>query len=131
MKIWNECGSEHSMKFMMVGHFKTAKDAKDTKELIDKLSEKLRGKINFGINREHFSEDVMKTLQEASCFILSPIDLENFLYDFHTEVNGKKLVLTTYEIEVAAFFKLMIGKGAKVEAFSVPDYPDEGYGRGK
>ncbi len=35
-----------------------------------------------------------------------------------------KIILTTNESEVSAFFKLMIEKGAKVEIYSANDYPD-------
>jgi len=46
-------------------------------------------------------------------------------------VEGDKIILTTEESEVSAFFKLMIIKGAKVEIYSAHDYPDAEYGRSK
>ena len=131
MKIWNGYGSEHSMNLVMIGHFKSSKDAEQTHKVIEKLSDELSGKIDIGTNRERFGDDVMKILREIECYILSPTDLEDFLYDIRTRVEGDKIILTTDEIDVSAFFKLMIDKGAKVEMFSAHDYPNEKYGRGK
>ena len=121
MKIWNGYGSEHSMNLVMIGHFKNSKDAEQTHKVIEKLSDELIGKIDIGTNRERFGDDVMKILRGIECYILSPTDLEGFLYDIRTRVEGDKIILTTDEIDVSAFFKLMIDKGAKVEMFSAHD----------
>ena len=131
MKIWHGYGSEHSMNLVMIGHFKSADDAKKTQNLIEQLTEGLRGKIDIGTYRDRFGDDVMELLRETNCYNLSPSELEHFLYDSHTQVDGDKIVLTTDESEVSAFFKLMINNGAKVEIYSAHDYPDAEYGRGK
>lgn len=131
MKIWNGYGSEHSMNLVMIGNFKNEEDAQKTQEIIEKLSVELSGKIDVGTNRENFPGEVIDILKKADCYILSPGELEHFLYDVHTRVEGNKVILTTDETEVSAFFKLMMHKGAKVEVYSAHDYPDEEYGRGK
>ena len=131
MKIWNGYASEHSMNLVMIGHFKSADDAKKTKQLIEKLSEGLRDKIDVGTSRERFGDDVLNLLREENCYILSPSELEHFLYDTQTRVEGDKMIITTDESEISAFFKLMINKGAKVEIYSAHDYPEAEYGRGK
>jgi predicted secreted protein len=119
------------MNLVMIGHFKSPEDAKKTQKLIDQLSDGLRDKIDIGTSRERFSDEVLDLLREANCYILSPSELEHFLYDTRTRLEGDKIILTTDESEVSAFFKLMIEKGAKVEIFSAHDYPDAEYGRGK
>lgn len=131
MKIWHGYGSEHSMNLVMIGHFKSTEDAEKTQRLIEQLTDGLRDKIDVGSQPDRFDEDVMGLLKEANCYILSPSELENFLYDIHTQVESDKIVLTTDESEVSAFFKLMINNGAKVEIYSAHDYPDAEYGRGK
>ena len=131
MKIWNGYGSEHSMNLVMIGHFKSSEDAEQTHKVIEKLSGELNGKIDIGTNPENFPDDVAEVLHEIRCYILSPDELEHFLYDIRTRVEGDKIILTTDEIEVSAFFKLMIDNGAKVEMFSAHDYPNKKYGRGK
>ena len=131
MKIWHGYGSEHSMNLVMIGHFKSADDAKKTQNLIEQLTEGLRDKIDIGTYRDRFGDDVMDLLRETNCYNLSPSELEHFLYDSHTQVEGDKIVLTTDESEVSAFFKLMINNGAKVEIYSAHDCPDVEYGRGK
>jgi hypothetical protein len=125
MKIWNGYGSEHSMNLVMIGHFKSEDDAKKTQEIIEKLSVELSGKIDIGTNRENFGSEILDILKEADCYILSPGELEHFLYDTQTRVEGDKIILETDETEVSAFFKLMMYKGAKVEVYSAHHYPDE------
>lgn len=131
MKIWHGYGSEHSMNLVMIGHFKSPEDAKKTQKLIEQLSEGLRDKIDIGTSRDRFGDDVLDLLRESNCYILSPSELEHFLYDTHTRVEEDKIILKTDESEVSAFFKLMITKGARVEIYSADDYPDAEYGRGK
>jgi hypothetical protein len=115
----------------MIGHFKSSEDAEKTQTLIEQLSEALRDKIDIGENRDRFDDDILKFLMEKECYNLSPPELEHFLYDTHFRVEGDKIILTTDELEVSAFFKLMIEKGAKVEIYSAHHYPDAEYGRGK
>jgi hypothetical protein len=131
MKIWHGYGSEHSMNLVMIGHFKSPEDAEKTQNLIGQLTEGLRGKIDIGTARYRFGDNVRDLLRETNCYCLSPSELEHFLYEVDTRVEGDKIILTTDESEVSAFFKLMIENGAKVEIFSIHDYPDTEYGRGK
>ena len=119
------------MNLVMIGHFKSPEDAKETQRLIEQLSEGLRDKIDIGTSRDRFGDDVQYLLRETNCYVLSPSELEHFLYDTHTRVEEDKIILKTDESEISAFFKLMITKGAKVEIYSAHDYPDAEYGRGK
>lgn len=131
MKIWNGYGTEHSMNLVMVGHFKNESDANKTQDIIDKLSTELSGKIDVGSNSDYYNDEIHELLKSIGCYILSPSELEHFLYEFNARVVGKKIVLTTDETDVSAFFKLMMHNGAKVEVYSAHDYPEEEYGRGK
>lgn len=131
MKIWNGYGSEHSMNLVMIGHFKTTEDAEKTQELIEQLSEGLRDKIDVGTSRDRYSDPVMDLLRKVNVYDLSPSELEHFLYDVRTRLEGDRIIVTTDESEVSAFLKLMVAKGARVEVYSAHDYPDTNYGRGK
>ncbi len=131
MKIWHGYGSEHSMNLVMIGHFKSPEDADKTQKLIERLTAELSDKIDIGTSRDRYDDDVLDVLRETNCYILTPSELEHFLYNTQTRVEGNKIVLTTDESEVSAFFKLMITRGARVEIYSAHDYPDEKYGRGK
>lgn len=119
------------MNLVMIGHFKSPEDAEKTQKLFEQLSEGLRDKIDIGTCRDRFGDDVLELLRETNCYSLSPSELEQFLFDIRTRVEGDKIILTTDESEVSSFFKLMIEKGAKVEIFSAHDHPDAKYGRGK
>ncbi len=131
MKIWRGYGSEHSMNLVMIGQFKSVDDARKTKQTIDQLTEKLADKIEVGRTRNRFEDEVSALLKDANIYTLSPLELEQFLYDVSTRIEEDKLILTTDESEVSAFMKLMIDRGAKIEIFSAHDYPDAEYGRGK
>lgn len=131
MKIWHGYGSEHSMNLVMIGHFKSVDDANKTNQLIEQFTEELRDKIDIGMSSERYGDDILKFLYDAKCHIIRPSELEHFLYDFSTKVEDNKLILTTEESEVSAFFKLMIEHGARVEIYSTHNYPDSKYGRGK
>lgn len=131
MKVWRGYGSEHSMNLVMIGKFKSVDDAKKSKKIIDQLTEKLTDKIEVGNTRDRYSEDILSLLKEANIYTLRPLELEQFLYETHTKIEGDKLILTTDESEVSAFIKLMVDGGAKIEIFSAHDYPDAEYGRGK
>ena len=131
MKIWQGYGSEHSNNLVMIGHFKTVDDAKETQHLIEQLTEGLKDKIEIGTSYDRFGDDVMDLLRGTNCYSLGPSELEQFLYDTHTQVEGDKIILKTNESDVSAFFKLMITNGAKIEIYSAHDYPDSKYGRGK
>lgn len=131
MKIWHGYGSEHSNNLVMIGHFKRPEDAEKTQKLIDQLTEGLKDKIEIRTFRDRFDDSEMDLLRKTGCYMFSPSELEHFLFDTHTRVEGDKIILTTDELEVSAFFKLMIEKGAKVEIYSAHNYPDTEYGRGK
>ena len=118
MKIWQGYGSEHSNNLVMIGHFNSVDDAKETQHLIEQLTEGLKDKIEIGTPYNRFSDDVFVLLRGTKCNSLGPAELEQFLYDTHTQVEGDKIILKTEESDVSAFFKLMITNGAKIEIYS-------------
>lgn len=134
MKIWKEYGSEHSMNLVMIGHFKEARDAEKAKRLMDQIAEQ----VGTNADRHHgdtgpqdrFSDAMLELLKTAKLYILSPTELEQFAYDVHVDVKDNKVVITTDEVDVSAFLKVLLDKGARVEVYSAHDYPDTGYGRG-
>jgi hypothetical protein len=131
MKLWYGYGSEHSNNIVMVGHFKSIEDAEQTLELINHLIRILPNMIDIDNLPNRFDGEVYNILRKENIYSLGPADLEQFLYGTDTKIDDDKLILTTDELEVSAFMKLMIHRGAKVEIFSGHDYPDTEYERGK
>jgi hypothetical protein len=136
MKIWYGHGSEHSANLVMIGHFRTAGDAAKAKEVIDTLTEQVAadsaaGLMEIGIGMDHFTDKMLGLLQEVRVHDVGPAEMEQFGYDFGIRLDDTKVVLTTEESDVSAFLKVLIDKGARVEAYSAHDYPDAPYGRGK
>lgn len=103
MKVWYGYGTEHSMNLVMIGHFKSPNDAEETNELITKITKAVDGKIEVGRNYSRYDNDMMGILREVNSYILSPSELEQFLYDTTIQVDGDKLILTTEETEISAF----------------------------
>jgi len=131
MKIWHGYGSEHSMNLVMIGQFKSMEDAKKVQKAMDLLAKELTDKVEVGRPMNRYGNDVLELLGKINCHILAPSELEQFLYEFTSKVEGEKVILTTEESDISAFIKLMINEGAKIEVFSAHDYPDAEYGRGK
>ena len=131
MKIWQSFGSEHSSNLVMIGHFKNVADAQEAQKLIEILKEGLKDKSDIGNYRERYDDEIWALLKRANCYSLAPYELEQFQFDFSTQLDDNKIILTTDEYEVSGFFMLMINNGAKVEIFSAHDYPDAEFGRGK
>jgi len=128
MKIWHSYGSEHSMNLVMIGSFKQVADAEEVKRLIDELAEQVRKEpmrsYDDDPNEARFREEMPNFFRNTSMHSIGPAELEQFHYDVHVEQKANTLILRTDEIEVSAFLKLLIEKGAKVEVYSAHDYPD-------
>jgi len=136
MKVWTGYGSEHSMNLVMIGHFKDAADASRTKTVIEQLTEQVlsdekEGLIELGHHTQRYTDGMMKVLRDANFPTIGPGEVEQFGYEFGVKIEDDKIIITTEEADVSAFFKLFISRGAKVEIFSAHDYPKTGYGRGK
>ena len=134
MKVWQGYGSEHSMNLVMVGTFETETDADNVKKLIQRITRQVdiavdEGILEVGENNREFGESLRLLLHELDLFILNPHEMEQFRYDISTEVKGHRLVLTTDEIDVSAFMKILIDKGAKVEVYSAHHHHGTGLGR--
>lgn len=123
MKVWYGFGTEHSMKLVMIGNFKSEQDAIKTESLINELSEKLLDKLEPGIIENRYTDEIRELLFGLEVYNMSTYDLNQFLFDFRIERDGHLITLRTDETEVSAFFKLMIENGAKIEMFSSHDYP--------
>ncbi|MBK5292705.1 MAG: hypothetical protein JJE04_13625 [Acidobacteriia bacterium] len=123
------------MNLVMIGRFTDAGAAASAKEIIDKLTEHVRdesqaGEIEIGGHHiDRFSERMLNLLRELEIYDVSPVELEQFGYDFDVKVDGDKVVLTTDESDVSAFLKVLIDKGARVEVYSAHNYPDTAHGR--
>ena len=136
MKFWYQHGSEHSSNLVMIGHFADATEAAKVKEIIDELTKQVsedqeKGTIVLGSPSERYGKEMLDLLSRLKVHSIGPQELEQFLYEFDVEVEGSKIVLTTEESDVSAFFKLMFDQGARIEVYSAHNDPDGKYGRGR
>lgn len=135
MKVWNGYGSEHSMNLVMIGHFKEVPNAKEAKALIEQLTEQVLGETDIqrsepSPQERRFSDAMLKLLDSANLYTVGPAELEQFIYDVRVKIEDNKVVVLTDEVDVSAFLKVLIEKGARVEVYSAHHYPDTEYGRG-
>ncbi len=124
------------MNLVMVGRFEAAVTAETVKGVIERLTEAVEaevdaGRLTVGEPLDSYSDEILKLLLDLEVHSLSPGQLEQFLYDVRVNRDGDSVVITTDEIEVEAFLKLMLAKGGRIEIYSAHDYPDTKYGRGK
>lgn len=135
MKIWQGYGSEHSANLVMIGHFKSAADATKAREMIECITERVRsdedaGAMKVGEPAARYSDAMLDLLGKLNFVSVGPGELEQFVYDVSIDVKGNDLVIRTEELDVAAFLKVLISRGARVEVYSAHDFPGTGHGRG-
>jgi hypothetical protein len=109
----------------MIGRFKNAAAAEETKEIIDELTKLMCSTDESERDANRFSDDALALLEKVKFHSVSRAELEQFAYNIPAEVKGDRIVITTDEPDVSAFLKLMIDKGAQVEVYSKHDYPDQ------
>lgn len=136
MKVWCGFGSEHSANLVMIGRFKDLGEATNAKEIIERLTKQVEadeqaGLIKIGARADRYSDGMLDLLGKVKVYGISPAELEQFAYDVSIKVQNNELILKTEEIDVAAFLKVLLDKGARVEVYSAHDYPDSEHGRGK
>jgi hypothetical protein len=136
MKVWQLFGSEHSANLVMIGRFKEVGDATKAKEIIDSIIEQVRadeeaGRIKIGDQTDRYSRGMLDLLGKVEVHSIGPAELEQFAYEVTLKVESNAIVLTTEEIDVSAFLKVLLDKGARVEVYSAHDYPGTEHGRGK
>jgi len=121
------------MNLVMIGEFKEVRDAEEAKRVIDKLIEQVANDADMDqentVPQDRFTDAISELLRSVNVYSLAPAELEQFLYDVRVSVESNKVVITTDEIDVSAFLKVLLDKGARVKVYSAHDYPDTGYGR--
>jgi hypothetical protein len=132
MKVWREYGSEHSMNLKLIGHFADSQEACAAVEAIKTFTaaaevERAAGRLEYGEPPRLFSDELLAAMSELKIHSLGYADLEQFLYGADVEVVGADVVVQTDELDVIAFVKVLILKGAKVEMYSRHDH-DTGLG---
>ena len=135
MKIWFGYGSEHSMNLVMVGHFREAEDAAKALDMLERIKEQANidqesDLLGYEGKTDRFSDGMRDLLlYSLNITTLGPADLEQFLYDVNVRVDEDNVVVTTDEVDVSAFLKVLIRNGARVEIYSAHDYRNSAYGR--
>ena len=129
MRIWAGYGSEHSMNLVMIGRFKSEGEAADAAELLEKLAsiveaDDVTGHTTIDGAPERFSEALSAVLEQERIYMLHPGEIEQFAYDVSVSRQGSEISVHTDEVDVSAFLKVLVDKGAKVEVYSAHDYPD-------
>jgi hypothetical protein len=133
MKIWYQHSSEHSANLVMIGHFKDATEATEAKEIIDALTQQVaedqsNGTLTVGTPSERYGKEMLDLFGRLNVATIGPQEIEQFAYEVNVKIEGNDIVLTTEELDVSAFLKVMFQKGARVEVFSAHDFPNSTHG---
>ena len=136
MKIWHEHGSEHSANLVMIGHFEDATEATKAKEIIDALTDQVArdqasGALVFGSPSDRYGKEMLDLLGQLNVASIGPGELEQFAYEVNVELEGEKLIVTTEELDIAGFLKILFLRGARIELYSAHYHPGTGHGRGR
>jgi hypothetical protein len=136
MKIWFQHGSEHSANLVMIGHFKDATEATKAKEIIDAISNQVaedqdKRSVVVGRPPERYGKEMLDLLGRLNIGSLGPQELEQFANEVSVNVEGSNVVLTTEELDISAFLKVMFHRGARIEVYSAHFHPDTSRGRGQ
>lgn len=134
MKIWYGYGSEHSMNLVMIGTFEDAGDAVKAKQIIDLIAEQVNADVGadllkVGERADRITDGMRELLTRLDMFIIGSTEMEQFAYDVSVNVEQNRVIVTTDEVDVSAFLKVLIDKGARVEVYSAHHYQDTGHGR--
>lgn len=129
MKIWRSYGSEHSANLVMIGRFKDVVSAENAKAMIDEIKAFMSSPNNEQPTPDRYSDAALALFKRVGFHSIAPAELEQFTFDISYELKGDKVVITTDEIDVSAFLKLLIDKGARVEVYSAHHHPgpEEGH----
>jgi hypothetical protein len=135
MKIWFQHGSEHSANLVMIGRFENTSDATKVKEIINVLTSQVakdqaNGTLAVGSPTDRYGSEMLDLLGRLNVSI-GPQEVEQFAYEVSIKLEGNDLILTTDELDISAFLKVMFLKGARIEVYSAHDHPDTDHGRGK
>jgi hypothetical protein len=120
----------------MIGHFEDATEATKAKEIIDALTEQVaedqsKGTLVLGSPSERYGKEMLDLLGRLNVASIGPQELEQFAYEATVKAEGSNIVLTTEEIDISAFLKVMLQLGARIEVYSAHDHPGTGDGRGR
>jgi len=129
MQLWNGYGSEHSMNLVMIGHFTAVEDARKAKAVIDALTVRAQEEGDDAMEARRFSDATLDVFRQLNFWSLAPQELAQFAMDATVKHDGAQIILTTEEVDVSAFLKVLVDKGARVEVYSAHVHPDLGHGR--
>ncbi len=129
MKIWTGFGSEHSFNLVMIGRFEEASKAKEVKGIIDLLTKQVMDEeempsYDAAPRKQKYSKPMLDLLMELRVNTVGPTELEQLQYDVSHEVKDNTIIFKTDEVDISAFMKILIEKGARIEMYSAHDYPD-------
>ena len=135
MKMWRGFGSEHSANLMMIGRFTSADDAEVALKEFERITEIVQSEFD----EDEFEEDDSSIfLNEAITSILTGLklydfsarDVEHFVREHSVRRQGAELRIWTDDTDVNGFLKFLLNKRARIEVYSVHDFPDEQEPRG-
>ena len=127
MKVWVGFGSEHSYNLVLVGHFADERAARNAMKKFESLGEAAPELPDVGWDADPRFTDELRTLAESlRLYDLTRSEMENFIYEHTAGRQGSTVTLSTDEIEIQGFLKVMLASGARVEIYSAHEWNEDG-----
>jgi hypothetical protein len=120
MKVWNSFGSEHSMKLVIIGQFKTVADATTTIRRMTELEGLCSDLPELGEGCA-YPDSVLEYLSSENLSLPSK-DVADFQYCHNWRQDEDKIVVETDEQLFEGLLNVMLAKGARIEMYSRHDY---------
>jgi Family of unknown function (DUF6375) len=135
MKVWIGYGSEHSANLVVIGQFKSPKEAQEALDLLNKVTtiaraDEASGLLKAGSPSTKFSDAMLKFCSDSNFMSFGLNDPEQLLYEYSASRDTDKVIVKTEELEISPFLKVFINGGAKIEVYSAHNHQGP-YGRGK
>lgn len=123
MKIWKSFSAEHSAKLRIVGTFKTTTDLKETRQIIEELTDEVM-KQNISTQlKAKYTDEIMNIIKNYH-LSLGEEDLMNFTHAHNISYNAQRIKINTDELDIQGLLKVILSNGAKFEIYSKHNYPN-------
>lgn len=130
MKVWIGFGSEHSMDLVIIGRFESYAKAETAVETVERLRELAESEwpddFSWDPQDARMTQGVRDELNELGLYIMGRGDINHFAFDHSVTRDGAEVCITTEEIDIQGFVKVLLELGAKVEIYSAHNWNDDG-----
>jgi hypothetical protein len=129
VRIWHSYGSEHSMNLVLIGTFETVAEAQtaiERMETLKGLAESMWSDDDWRRQDKRMPSALADELMKLRLYDFGRFDVDAYAFGHSTERSGSVVRIATEESDIQGFVKLFLSLGARVEAFSLHTWNEDG-----